>query len=50
MIVAQKLPVRVAAKALGVSPSSYLRLARAQAAPAAVFSSQGVSEAAPLGA
>src|SRR2546427_11468517 len=28
----QKLPVRAAAKALGVSPSSYLRLVRSQAA------------------
>ena len=34
-VVDQKLPVRVAAKALGVSPSSYVRLARAQAASAA---------------
>jgi len=33
IVVNQKLPVRAAAKALGVSPSSYLRLVRAQAAP-----------------
>src|SRR5438034_3243475 len=33
IVARQKLPVRAAAKALGVSPSSYLRLVRAQAAP-----------------
>jgi DNA invertase Pin-like site-specific DNA recombinase len=33
-VIAQRLPVRTAAKVLGVSPSSYLRLVRAQAAPA----------------
>ena len=31
-VAGQKLPVRAAAKALGVSPSSYLRLVRAQTA------------------
>ena len=31
VVASQKLPVRMAAKALGVSPSSYLRLVRAQA-------------------
>lgn len=31
VVASQKLPVRAAAKALGVSPSSYLRLVRAQA-------------------
>lgn len=32
VVASQKLPVRAAAKALGVSPSSYLRLVRSQAA------------------
>ncbi len=32
LVVNQNLPVRAAAKALGVSPSSYLRLVRAQEA------------------
>jgi len=34
LVASQKLPVRAAAKALGISPSSYLRLVRAQAVPA----------------
>ena len=53
MIAGQKLPIRVAGKALGVSPSSYARLARAQAASASVAlcSSPGqVDETARLGA
>ncbi len=33
LIASQKLPVRAAAKALGISPSSYLRLVRGQTAP-----------------
>ena len=36
MVVAQKLPVRVAAKVLGVSPTSFVRLARAQGASVAL--------------
>src|SRR5438093_6048199 len=36
IVASQNLPVRAAAKALGVSPSSYLRLVRAQAASSAV--------------
>lgn len=34
IVASQKLPVRVAAKTLGISPSSYLRLIRAQATAA----------------
>ncbi len=33
IVASQKLPVRAAAKALGVSPSSYLRLVRSQTVP-----------------
>lgn len=33
LVASQKLPVRAAAKALGISPSSYLRLVRARVAP-----------------
>ena len=50
-VLGQRLPVRVAAKALGVSPSSYVRLARAQATSAALSGSADVAdEAARLGA
>ena len=49
LVAAQKLPVRIAAKALGVSPSSYARLIRAQAASAAVrASASAVDETAQL--
>jgi len=34
-----EVPVRVAAKALGVSPSSYVRLVKGRAASAAPYSS-----------
>ena len=50
LVAAQNLPVRMAAKALGVSPSSYARLIRAQAASAAVrASASAVDETAQLG-
>lgn len=44
MVAGRKPPVRVAAKALGVSASSYVRLARAQAASAVVCASPGVAD------
>src|SRR5438552_7778890 len=44
MIAAQRLPVRVAAKALGISPSSYARLARAQGASAVACASPGLAD------
>jgi DNA invertase Pin-like site-specific DNA recombinase len=50
LVAAQKLPVRVAAKVLGVSPSSYVRLIRGHAASAAVCASaSAVDETAQLG-
>ncbi len=43
-VIGQRLPVRVAARALGVSASSYLRLVRAQVASAVACASSGVTE------
>src|SRR5438552_18571065 len=50
-VASQGLPVRVAARALGISPSSYARLVRARAASEAPSASPcGVDESARLGA
>jgi DNA invertase Pin-like site-specific DNA recombinase len=42
-VMAQKLPVRAAARVLGVSPSSYLRLVRAQAVVSSEVGSAGLA-------
>jgi len=47
MIAGQKLPVRLAAKALGVSPSSYVRLVRGRMASAMMHASSVLGDDVP---